>query len=146
MGLVFTAPGQSRTIAIIYEGSPKAISGAHGYKVLVEDWPREDEGIIRNPGTFINATLGDPVVDGNPPVPAVASPAENEIFVYSVGGDPVQVPILVTGTAEEGYPFTDFQISVTDRGDITDTMDVLGLDSLFVTGFGDIRLHGWWTL
>ena len=69
-----------------------------------------------------------------PPVPAIASPGENELFVYNIGGDPVQVPILVTGQAEEGYPITDFSISVTDRGDVTAASNILGLNSIFVTG------------
>ena len=135
VGLVFTAPNQIRTIAIIYQGSATAAPGGYGYKVLVEDWPREDEGVIRNPGTFINATLGAPVV-AQPPTPSVASPAENEIFVYNIGNAPVEVPIIVTGTSEEGYPITDFQVAVTDRGNIAADMDDVadGLGSTFVSG------------
>lgn len=132
--LTYDQPDQVRTVGIIFRGSEDAVSGAYGYRLLIEDWPREDEGVIRNAGTFINATLGDPVAQGEPPVPGIASPEENELFTYTVGGDPVIVPILVTGQAEENYPVTDFKVEVSDRGDITDQVDILGLDTAFVTG------------
>ncbi len=132
--LVYDQPNQIRTIGIIFRGTEDAVSGSYGYRLIVEDWPREDEGVIRNAGTFINATLGDPITDGDPPVPGIASPEENEVFTYVLGGDPVVVPILVTGQSEEAYPITDFSVEVSDRGDVTDQADIVGLDSAFVTG------------
>jgi len=138
--LFFVAKNETRTVGIVFRADANTVAGSYAFRLFIEDWPDEAEGFVNNPGTLINAVLGDVADAPDPPVPAVSSPAENEEFTYFVGDDPLQIPFLVTGQSEDNAPVTSFSVSITGRGDVTSdlTIDPAGLNVAFVEGVGSL--------
>lgn len=134
--LTFTAPGQAQVIHVSMRVPLGSWAGDYAYKLKAVGWTGEGQTVFNN-GADINVRVLAPI--GTPEAPSVniASPEALDQYVYTVGGAPVRVPILVSAAADSAHPVTALAATV---GGTTVDLAYDGLGTEYTEGAGFVTL------
>jgi hypothetical protein len=95
---VFTGPGQTQKIQVIYSIPPDAVEGAYALKMVALGFVDLGAGLV-NQGTQINGKLLVAPVNYAPPTVVIANPADASVISVPFTSLPVTVPLAILATS-----------------------------------------------
>lgn len=106
--LSFSAAAQRKVIAVTVSIPDSYPAGTYSYKLITTGWAGFVDPTVPtdNIGGYINFTVIPPPYPGNPPTVGITTPVTGSVYTYVYGGDPVQVPFLISGSSADATPVT----------------------------------------